>query len=109
MNLSILIDINLDNNELSIRDYAKMLCISRIQLYRRIKNATTKSPSTYIRHYRLQKAASLIEQGESSISKVSMQVGFGNKKYFSSSFKELYGHSPSEYYNTTISITSSVK
>jgi transcriptional regulator GlxA family with amidase domain len=46
---------------------------------------------------RLKAAASLLERGEKSITRIAMQVGFSNPSYFSQCFKAYFNRSPSEY------------
>jgi len=45
----------------------------------------------------LKKAEMLLKQRKLSISEVAFAVGFNDPKYFSKSFKEQYGKSPSQF------------
>lgn len=55
------------------------------------------TPSEFTRHIRLKKSAELIEEGLYPIVEIAEKVGFNTHSYFSKSFKEMFGISPSEY------------
>ena len=88
---------NLANPELTIEDFGKEIGVSRVHLYRKLKYLTNLSPSRFILNVRLKVAADLLRQGGVSISDVCYQVGFNNLSYFTRTFKESYGMSPSDY------------
>lgn len=91
------IDADLTNSNLSINELAAGLNLSRSTLYRRIKTITGDSPNEYIRFYRVQKAAKMIEEDRYTLSEISDLAGFGTQSYFSSTFKKYLGTTPSEY------------
>ena len=88
-----LIETNIDNPELNIQMMCSELAMSRTLLYNKITQLTGKSPTEFIRIFRLKQAAS----GEYSVTNVAFKVGIDNPKYFSRIFKEFYGVSPKEY------------
>lgn len=67
------------------------------QVYRKIKQLTGLGTVEFIRDIRLQKAASLLEQGSHSVAEIMYMVGFTTPSYFSKCFKARYGLTPSEY------------
>ncbi len=67
------------------------------QVYRKIKQLTGLSTVEFIRDIRLSQAASLLEQGQLSITEIMCRVGFTTPSYFSKCFKARYGLTPSEY------------
>lgn len=71
--------------------------MSRVQLFRKIKALTGKSPSIFVRTIRLQKAKMLLLTTKLNISEITYEVGFNNPAYFSRIFKEEYGKSPTEF------------
>jgi signal transduction histidine kinase/CheY-like chemotaxis protein/ligand-binding sensor domain-containing protein/AraC-like DNA-binding protein len=75
---------------------AKAMLMSKVQLYRKIKALTNKSTAIYIRSIRLQKAADLLRSTTLSISEIAYEVGFDDPKYFSRTFSNEFGVSPSE-------------
>lgn len=61
------------------------------------KNATSQSPSEYINHYRIEKALTLLNNTDISITEIAMNVGFNDPNYFTRTFKKYTGKTPSEY------------
>jgi AraC-like DNA-binding protein len=86
---------NLLNPQFGVEMMAKELGISRSELYKRIKAAENKSASQFIREIRLEKALELLNTGSYSIGEIAYMVGFNSPTYFSTSFKEYFGYSPS--------------
>jgi AraC-like DNA-binding protein len=80
-----------------VGELQKHMSMSREHMFRKLKALTGQSPSEMIRIMRLKLAASLLEKGEESITRISMQVGFSNPSYFSQCFREYYGQKPSDY------------
>ncbi len=77
---------------------ADKLQISRIHLFRRLKNTTGLSPSQYIKEARLVQARQLIEnQTYDSIKAVAYSVGMHHLGSFASQFKARFGKSPSAF------------
>jgi signal transduction histidine kinase/DNA-binding response OmpR family regulator len=87
---------HLANEQFSVDDFALKMLISRAQLYRKIKALTDQNTSDYIRRYRLNRAYRMLKSGTGRVGEVSLLVGFGNEKYFSTVFKEHFGVSPSQ-------------
>ena len=71
--------------------------LGRKYLYRRLKAITGYSPVEYIRKVRMDRAAHLIKSGKYNVSEVMYQVGYSNTGYFSRSFHQVYGVTPSKY------------
>lgn len=90
------IEQNLDNEYFSVEDLATSVGFSRSQLNRKLKGLTSKSPNQLIREFRMQRARELLEQKAASVSEIAYQVGYSNLSYFSKSYKEAFGVSPSE-------------
>ena len=79
----------------SIANLCADLGMSRTQLHHKIKALTGKSTSIFVRSLRLQKGKYLLENTSKSISEVAYEVGFNHPSYFSKSFTEEFGLSPS--------------
>lgn len=88
---------NLDNVQFSVDNLGKEIGMSRSQIHRKLKALTGQSATTFIRNYRLYRAADLLKQDAGNITEIAFEVGFNSQTYFSSSFQELFGCSPSEY------------
>ncbi len=87
----------LSDTSLTGEKVAEEVGLSRVHLYRKLKELTNQSPRNYIRNIRLIKAAELLSQKKMSIAEVAYSVGFSSPDNFSSLFKEMYGVSPKEY------------
>lgn len=92
-----LIEENISDPEFNVEKLSAQAGISRMQIYRLLKNMVGQVPSEFIKNFRLARAASLIEKGGLNINEISYMVGFGDSKYFSACFKRKYGISPKEY------------
>ncbi len=71
--------------------------MSRAQLYRKIDAVSGQSVNEFIRIVRLKKAAELLVNSNSMISEIVEEVGFNSFAYFTKSFKEYFGVTPSKY------------
>ncbi len=88
---------NLANENFSIEDLSKLLLLSYSHTYRLIKAKTNLTPSMYLRQKRLVFACHLIEKTELNLTEIAYRSGFSTLSYFSQSFSEDYGYSPSQY------------
>jgi AraC-like DNA-binding protein len=71
--------------------------LSYSQIYRKIKQKSGYTPSTYIRKQRLSIARLKLRNTDRPITEIAFQSGFQNTSYFSKSFLEEYGLSPSQF------------
>lgn len=95
-NLTRILESNLDDDNLTVEDFAKRMFISRVQLHRKLKALTAQNATDFIRDYRLERAMELLKNKKGNVTQVAGMVGFGNEKYFSTVFKEKFGVSPSQ-------------
>lgn len=91
------IEENIKSNNLSVEFLAEQCCMSRATFYRKMESLMGSAPSTFIRKYRLKKAAMLLQSGNYYISEVAYQTGFSTPKYFSKCFQKEFGATPTEY------------
>ena len=97
MQVTRIIEEEIDNPELSVTMLSSKFNISSKQLYRKVKQCSGMTAVEYIRKLRLQKAAILLKNPEFTINEVMYMVGFSNPSYFSRSFASEFGMPPSEY------------
>ncbi len=88
------IQAGLSDAEFGVPQLALAVPMSQMQLYRKLKALTGKTPSQFIRSYRLQKGLELLQKGELNISEVAYEVGFADPSYFSRVFQKEFGKSP---------------
>ncbi|MND68733.1 Sensor histidine kinase TodS [compost metagenome] len=93
---SAIVESKLSDQRLSVDDIASELNLSRVQLYRKVKQLLDCSISEYIVERRLKKAKSLMADGL-NINEIYSNVGFSSASYFASAFKKKYGQSPSTF------------
>ena len=55
------------------------------------------APAAFVRRYRLDVAAQLLEQEAGTVSEVAYKVGFGTPETFTTRFEERFGCCPSAY------------
>jgi DNA-binding response OmpR family regulator len=100
--LRLTLEQQLRDETLSTDTLAQLLDINRMQLHRKLKAISNQSATEFIRKYRLERAMALLKNREGNVKQVSAMVGFGNEKYFSSTFKEHFGISPSDVLSGTL-------
>lgn len=98
-----IVEQNIENSEFSTLSLVQALGISRTLVHLRLKKATSQSTSEFIKNIRLKKAKQLLDAKQYKISEVCYRVGFTDPKYFSKSFKKLYGRPPAQYIDGKIS------
>lgn len=94
------IEKNLDDLDLDVEKLARILNITRITLYRKIKAITNLSPVELITLSRLKKAAALLVDGSYRVYEVADMVGFSSQSNFARSFHKQFGMSPTDYQTT---------
>lgn len=90
------VDNHLSDSDLSVEDIGEELCLSRVQLYRKVKALTGKSPVEIIREERLKRGHQLLADSSLNISEIAYRVGFSSPSYFTKCYKDLFGKSPTD-------------
>ena len=86
----------LDDSELSVETLGSLFGMSRVQLYRKIKNLTNYTPIEIIRITRLKSAQQLLASSDLTIAEITYQVGFTSPSYFTKCYKEYFGENPND-------------
>ena len=86
----------LSDPEVSVEDISSELCVSRVQLYRRVKSITGKSPVEIIRQLRLAKADKMLAETSLNISEIAYKVGFSSASYFTKCYRDCYDRLPTD-------------
>lgn len=86
----------MENSYFAIEDVVQEMGLSKSTIQRRVKSSTSKTFNQLLREFRLEEAKQILEQGGGNISEVAFAVGFNSVSYFSYSFKNYYGYSPTE-------------
>jgi len=95
--IMVCIEENIDNNEFSVEILGTTAGLNRTTLYYKIKSLTGYSPVEFIRDIRIKRAAQLLSDSQLLIKEIADMTGFSDMKYFTKSFKNKYGDTPTEY------------
>lgn len=87
---------HLTDSDLSVEDIGNDMCLSRVQLYRKVKALTGKSPVEIIREERLRRGHQLLADSSLTISEIAYRVGFSSPSYFTKCYKDMFGMSPTD-------------
>lgn len=88
---------NLSNSEFNISQMVDEVGMSRTQLHRKLKEITGFSAARFMQNIRMQQAMKLLKEKKVNVSQIAYSVGFSSQTHFSTTFKQYYGVSPTEY------------
>jgi AraC-like DNA-binding protein len=80
-----------------VEEFTREMALSRMQLHRKLKYLTGKSPGEFIRQFRLERARQLLALKGIQVSEVAYRVGFTNLSNFTKVFKDFTGYTPSAF------------
>lgn len=95
--LNMLIHENMAGGELSIKFLTDKLAMSRASLYNKVKFLTGLGVNDYINRLRIEKSVFLLINTNMNINEISYEVGFSYPRYFSTSFKQIKGMTPTRF------------
>lgn len=90
---------NLDNGHFSQDFLAQEMGVSKMQLYRKLKDIKGETPTDFIRGIRLKQAENLLKTTNKTVQEIMYDCGFNNKAYFYRAFSKEFGSTPKEYRN----------
>ncbi len=88
------------NSELKVDDFGSSLGMSKTLTYRKMMSLSGKSPSNFIKEYRLTQALGRINLKVNNVSEIAFETGFNSPSYFSKCFQERFELLPSDYINS---------
>ena len=91
------VETHLDDASYSVERFSCDMCMSRMNLYRKLQSLTGQTPSEFVRAIRLKKGAQMLASGIPTVAEVADRVGFSTPSYFSKCFKEMFGVLPTQY------------
>lgn len=93
-----LVEKNISDTTYNVEKFSSDMCMSRINLYRKLQSQTGQSPIEFIRDIRLKKAATLLLRYPNiSVNEVAERVGFQTPSYFTKCFKNKFDILPTQY------------
>ena len=93
----------MDNESLTLDFIAGELSLSKMKLYRKIKELIGQTPTEFIRSIRLKQAEKLLKTTNKTVQEIMYVCGFNNKAYFYREFSKKYHLTPKEYRNQKLS------
>lgn len=88
---------NIDNSEFTVEQLADLMATNRSHFQRKIKALTGYSPSELIKTIRLEKSKEYFVQKKGNITEVAYMFGFSSQSYFTKSFTQFFGITPSQF------------
>lgn len=88
---------NIDNQDYSVTELSNDMSVSRSQLHRKLTALTGFSTTNFISMIRLEKAKDLLFGNQGNITEIAYKCGFSSQSYFTKSFTEYFGKSPSHF------------
>lgn len=88
---------NFEDATFGVNELYEAVAMSQMQVYRKLKSLVGKTPSQFIRDYRLLKAKALLKQTDKTIAEIAYEVGFTDPNYFSRAFQKTHLQSPSNF------------
>jgi len=89
------IEEHLDEENFKVVDLCREMGLSRTQLHQKIKALTGRPTSHFVRSIRLHKARFMLQTANLNISEIAYSVGFSDPRYFSRTYTEEFGETPS--------------
>lgn len=84
------------DSDFNVEVLAAQMGVSRVQLYRKVKTLTGRTPVDIIRLSRLNRSKVLLQTSDLTVSEIAYQTGFSSPSYFTKCFKEEFGQLPGD-------------
>ena len=84
-------------NHISLDDIADSAHVSRSECIRCFKKNVGETPVRYLTDFRIESAANMLIMTEEPVNEIATICGFDDMSYFSKTFKNKKGVSPSQY------------
>jgi AraC-like DNA-binding protein len=82
---------------LEVEDLARAAGLSKAHFSREFRRTFGESPYVYLQTRRLERAAALLRNTDYSVAEICLEVGLQGVGSFTTSFKRMYGLTPTEY------------
>lgn len=92
-----LMEENLDNSELDMKNLARKLYLNRTHFFQKVKELTNNTPYQLLKEYRLKRASEMLVNNKATVNEVFMMTGFKSRSHFSRHFKSKYNTTPGKY------------
>ena len=85
------------SESMTVGDIAKAASVSESECLRCFRSAIGTTPIRYLREYRLERACELLSETDLSLAEIAASCGFQDMSYFSKTFRESKGMTPTGY------------
>jgi len=85
------------DQHISVEEMAEAACMSRSTFYRNFRKELGITPLQYVNQKRMERAQSLLEDQERTVTDVSYDLGFSSVSHFITKFKEIVGVTPKTF------------
>jgi AraC-like DNA-binding protein len=95
--MRIIVEQNISDADFNVASLADHMNMSRSTLMRKIKIITGKTPLQFIRDIKIESACQMLKNRTVSVAEVANRLGYTDSDYFTKTFRESVGMSPSEW------------
>ena len=95
--LNDIINENISNEDLNITFICEQIGMGRTSLYKKMSKVTGMGVNDYINRIRIEKSEHYLLHTELSIKEISQELGFAYPRYFSTTFKQFKGLTPTQF------------
>jgi len=88
---------HIEDENFGVTELVFELGLSKSQVLRKVKSASGKTISEFIKEVRLKEAYKLLRETELTASEISYRVGFNSPSYFNKCFHDFYGCTPGNF------------
>ncbi|HVD40287.1 MAG TPA: AraC family transcriptional regulator [Solirubrobacterales bacterium] len=85
---------------IGVEEMAQAAGLSKAHFSREFRRTFGESPYVYLMTRRLERAAALLRNTDHSVAEICLEVGLQGVGSFTTSFKRMYGRTPTEYRET---------
>jgi DNA-binding response OmpR family regulator len=98
-----IVEKNIDNPHFDINKFASEMCLSRTNLFNKLRGVTGQTPNDFIINQRLKKSLYYLANSPNlSVADIAVHVGFGSTSYYIKKFHKLFGITPAQYRRNSI-------
>lgn len=85
------------HRSIGLADLAKAAGLSRMHFAAQFRAATGYRPREYLLHQRIDRAKSILSNGDTPLAEIALAVGFSTQAHFSTVFKHITGDTPARW------------
>lgn len=91
------IENSINKPDYNIETMINELGCSRTVFFKKMKTVSGYAPKEFVRVVKMKKAAELLRNASTTVAEVGFEIGFTDPSYFTKSFKNFFGETPTSY------------